>query len=144
MQEAIDKGWFRKERQLIAPNRPDMETILASARDIAEGMAFLHARDVVHGDLTGGEEDFRLRCPECPAYGAGIQKWDLWHEAWLFCILAVCAIQIAKHPVAGAMGPTCANNALLMSCIGSRRKALVRPRWRTWASMKGTWMCQRP
>ena len=56
MQEAIDKGWFRKERQLTAPNIPDVETILASAQDIAEGMAFLHAQDVVHGDLTGGEE----------------------------------------------------------------------------------------
>lgn len=56
VQEAIDKGWFRKERQLTQPGSgvPDYEAILAATLDIAEGMTFLHARDVVHGDLTGG------------------------------------------------------------------------------------------
>jgi hypothetical protein len=33
---------------------PNLATILATAAQIAEGMRFLHARDVVHGDLTGG------------------------------------------------------------------------------------------
>lgn len=55
LQEAIDKGWFRKERELAkAGGVPDIDIILAAAQDIAEGMAFLHSRDVVHGDLTGG------------------------------------------------------------------------------------------
>ena len=56
MQEAVDKGWFRKERELTRPGSgiPDIAQILATALDIAQGVAFLHARDVVHGDLTGG------------------------------------------------------------------------------------------
>ena len=56
MQEAIDKGWFRKERELTLAGSgiPDTTRILATALDIAEGVAFLHARGVVHGDLTGG------------------------------------------------------------------------------------------
>ena len=56
MQEAIDKGWFRKERELTLPGSgiPDIRQILATALDIAEGVAFLHERGVVHGDLTGG------------------------------------------------------------------------------------------
>ena len=55
-QEAVDKGWFRKERELTRPGSaiPNTETILATALDIAEGVAFLHAQGVVHGDLTGG------------------------------------------------------------------------------------------
>ncbi len=56
LQEAVDKGWFRKERELTRPGSgiPDIAQILATALDIAQGVAFLHARDVVHGDLTGG------------------------------------------------------------------------------------------
>jgi len=56
LQEAIDKGWFRKGRDLTRPGSSvsDTEAILAVALDVAEGMTFLHARDVVHGDLTGG------------------------------------------------------------------------------------------
>ena len=47
-QEASDKGFFR-------PNgERKFGYILTAAADIAAGMAFLHARGVVHGDLTGG------------------------------------------------------------------------------------------
>ena len=54
-QEGIDKGWLREERSLTsADGVPCMATILAVALEIASGMAFLHERDVVHGDLTGG------------------------------------------------------------------------------------------
>ena len=52
-QEAIDKGWFRTQRsQLQGGVR--MAAVLATAREVAAGMAFLHGRGVVHGDLTGG------------------------------------------------------------------------------------------
>lgn len=54
-QEAIEKGWLREERTLTsADGAPNLATILAVAREIASGMAFLHERGVVHGDLTGG------------------------------------------------------------------------------------------
>lgn len=62
MQEAVDKGWFRKERELTHPGSgiPATKPILATALDIAEGVAFLHARGVVHGDLTGGKHMFSI------------------------------------------------------------------------------------
>ncbi|CAL8470312.1 g9854 [Coccomyxa elongata] len=55
LQEAIDKGWLREERTLTSPDGvPNLATILAVAREVASGMAFLHEHGVVHGDLTGG------------------------------------------------------------------------------------------
>lgn len=54
-QEAIDKGWFRAERTLTSGDgAPNLATILATAAQIADGMRFLHSRNVVHGDLAGG------------------------------------------------------------------------------------------
>ena len=52
-QEAIDKGWFRTQRSQLAGGLR-MAAVLATAAEVAAGMAFLHARGVVHGDLTGG------------------------------------------------------------------------------------------
>lgn len=49
---AVDRGWMRKKRSLTAP--PDMRAMLTTLREIAAGMAFLHAQDVLHCDLTGG------------------------------------------------------------------------------------------
>ena len=34
--------------------QPNWATLLTTAAEIASGMAFLHARGVVHGDLSGG------------------------------------------------------------------------------------------
>ena len=48
VQEASDKGFFR------AGGQPNLKSIIAAAADVAAGMAFLHGRGVVHGDLTGG------------------------------------------------------------------------------------------
>ncbi|PSC73115.1 kinase [Micractinium conductrix] len=49
--EAVDRGWLRRKRSLVAP--PDMRTVLRTLREVAQGMAFLHSRDVLHCDLTG-------------------------------------------------------------------------------------------
>lgn len=43
---------MRKKRCLTAP--PDMRALLCTLREIAAGMAFLHSKDVLHCDLTGG------------------------------------------------------------------------------------------
>lgn len=55
-QEAIDKGWFRTQRSQLEGG-VNMAAVLAAAAQVAAGMAFLHARAVVHGDLTGGALD---------------------------------------------------------------------------------------
>ena len=52
VQEAVDRGVFRVEMLPTAP--PNVPIILATAQEIASGMALLHEHGIVHGDLTGG------------------------------------------------------------------------------------------
>jgi tRNA A-37 threonylcarbamoyl transferase component Bud32 len=52
LQDAINKGWFRKA-PISREQPPDFDKIIDTALEISSGMAFLHARGVVHGDLTG-------------------------------------------------------------------------------------------
>ena len=51
--DAVVKGWFRTSRDPLSGG-PDLRAVLTTAAEIASGMAYLHAHDVVHGDLTGG------------------------------------------------------------------------------------------
>ena len=53
VQDAVDRGWFR-EKCSIVTGVPDMRSILETIWDIAAGMAHMHRRGVVHGDMTGG------------------------------------------------------------------------------------------
>lgn len=49
----MDRGLFRQGVAINA--QPNMSAILATARQVASAMAFLHEHGIVHGDLTGGE-----------------------------------------------------------------------------------------
>lgn len=49
--DATERGWLRVERSMTAA--PNMAVVFATMRDIAEGMEYLHARHVIHADLTG-------------------------------------------------------------------------------------------
>ncbi len=49
-QDAVLGGWFR----LTPDGPPNMATVLATAGEIASGMAHLHSRGIVHGDLSSG------------------------------------------------------------------------------------------
>ena len=51
LQDGIERGWFRTNRSAIY-GLPDLICILATAREIASGMAHLHSLDILHGDLT--------------------------------------------------------------------------------------------
>eukprot|EP00983_Pelagomonas_calceolata_P069689 1150463-Pelagomonas_calceolata.AAC.3 len=48
--DAIDQGWLRMEPRASAPLCLPM--VWACARDVARGLAYLHAHCVLHGDLT--------------------------------------------------------------------------------------------
>ncbi|GFR49160.1 hypothetical protein Agub_g11180 [Astrephomene gubernaculifera] len=50
LQDAIDRGWLREGR--AADNGPDYCAVLATAGEVAGALAYLHAHDVVHGDLS--------------------------------------------------------------------------------------------
>ena len=49
VQDVLEKQIFTNGLK----GQPSLPTILATAVDIAEGMAFLHYRGIVHGDLCG-------------------------------------------------------------------------------------------
>ncbi|KAK9814720.1 hypothetical protein WJX72_010481 [[Myrmecia] bisecta] len=53
LQDAVDRGWFRKRRSIL-DGPPDMAAILATAQEVAAAMIYLHQRDILHGDLSGG------------------------------------------------------------------------------------------
>lgn len=52
LQDAVDQGWFREAPTQTSP--PCLKTILATARQIALGFSHLHAKGIVHGDVSGG------------------------------------------------------------------------------------------
>lgn len=55
-QDAVLAGWFR-----TGPDKPvNAAMVLATAGEIASGMAFLHSRGIVHGDLSSGVFCFGL------------------------------------------------------------------------------------
>ncbi|KAL4448504.1 hypothetical protein ABPG75_005723 [Micractinium tetrahymenae] len=49
--EAAEAGLLRRERSLSAP--PDMRAVLLACWEVASALAYLHARGVIHRDLTG-------------------------------------------------------------------------------------------
>ena len=53
-QNGIDRGWFQAEKATHGRGRPALPVLLHTARTIAAGMAYLHSRDIIHGDLCGG------------------------------------------------------------------------------------------
>jgi hypothetical protein len=60
-QTAIEAGEFLEDPGDPASG-PSLPAVLGIARDIASGMAFLHGRRILHGDLT---------CSALPACGRG-------------------------------------------------------------------------
>ena len=55
---AVDRGWMRVRRSLVAHN--DLPAMLRTLREVAEGMAHLHSQNILHCDLTGGWVGGRL------------------------------------------------------------------------------------
>jgi serine/threonine protein kinase len=53
LQSGIDRGFFRNKRSILE-GTPNVAAILATASQIADGMAYLHERGIIHGDLAGG------------------------------------------------------------------------------------------
>ena len=51
-QDAIVKGAFLEDKRAGAAT--DIKAVVSAALEIAMGMAYLHGRDLIHGDLTGG------------------------------------------------------------------------------------------
>ncbi|CAK0843031.1 unnamed protein product [Prorocentrum cordatum] len=51
LHDAAERGWLRVKRKITAP--PDMATVLPTLRDIADAMAYVHDKSIIHADLNG-------------------------------------------------------------------------------------------
>mmetsp|Transcript_14760 Transcript_14760/g.44574 ORF Transcript_14760/g.44574 Transcript_14760/m.44574 type:complete len:866 (+) Transcript_14760:431-3028(+) len=54
LQSGIDKGFFRMQRTCRPPSEPNLAVVMATAIQLADALSYLHSRDIIHGDLTGG------------------------------------------------------------------------------------------
>ena len=52
---SVNKGIFH-QRQTPRPEAADMKAILLSAAEIASAMCYLHGKDILHGNLSGGPQ----------------------------------------------------------------------------------------
>lgn len=58
LQDAVDRGWLRVNRTTgasvaVGPgSEANMRAVLSTAREMASALSFLHARGIVHGDLS--------------------------------------------------------------------------------------------
>ncbi len=50
-QDAIERGWFRKNLSLSG--EPDMLAIITTAQEVVSALAYMHERDIIHGDVRG-------------------------------------------------------------------------------------------
>ncbi|KAA6429761.1 MAG: hypothetical protein FRX49_00193 [Trebouxia sp. A1-2] len=51
LQDAIERGWFRKNLSLSG--EPDMLAIITTAQEVVSALAYMHERDIIHGDVRG-------------------------------------------------------------------------------------------
>ena len=51
VQDAIERGWFRKNMSLSG--EPDMLAIITTAQEVVSALAYMHEQDIIHGDVRG-------------------------------------------------------------------------------------------
>ena len=63
----------------------DLAAILATAREIAAGMAYLHADNILHGDLTAGNILLISSPKDCRQFAAKVCLHSIQHRQPLRC-----------------------------------------------------------
>lgn len=100
LSDAVEKGWFRQPAAGGTPSRPslqgekdgscessfsggltsplpDLAAILATAREVAAAMSYLHHKNILHGDLTGGNVLLTAAPAEARGFTAKVRAWLL-------------------------------------------------------------------
>ena len=53
VQDAIDRGWSHVPAAAQPGTLPDLLKVLDTMREIASAIAYMHTKDIIHGNLTG-------------------------------------------------------------------------------------------
>lgn len=54
VQDAMERGWFMTEDSVLNSEPTcDLFAVYSTAKDIACAMAYIHSKDIIHGDLQG-------------------------------------------------------------------------------------------
>ena len=120
-QEGVERGWFR-----VAPDGPpNFSTILASAAELAAGMAYLHSQGMVHGDLSSGAARPCMHASQRsaePCLRLHVHDPGLRCSSIVQCVFSLgCfgATQSDTSPIGRGCVPASAGNVLLMSSPAS-------------------------
>lgn len=97
--DAVEKGWFRLQAGGggssgalqggdssvessftggLSSAAPDMAAILATAREVAAAMSYLHHNNMLHGDLTGNNVLLTAAPGEKRGYTAKVRRVQSW------------------------------------------------------------------
>ncbi len=68
----LRRGWLRTKRDLAGPT--NYVAVLQTAQEVASAMHYLHARGIIHGDLTGNN----------------VSRWSIPELLLGFCRIACC------------------------------------------------------
>ncbi|WIA08911.1 hypothetical protein OEZ85_008329 [Tetradesmus obliquus] len=71
--DAISKGWFRRKDSMEA----DMDTVVATAREMAGALSYLHSMNILHGDLTGNNVLLTVTADDKRGFVAKISDFGL-------------------------------------------------------------------
>lgn len=98
-QSGIERGWFQAEKTSVGRGRPSLPVLLHIASMLADAMAYLHDRDIIHGDLCGGNV-LLTSCDSvphrftCKVWGKPASQ----RQSWSTGTLAMCVAQGTEIP----------------------------------------------
>lgn len=154
--DAVEKGWFRQQPAVVLGDAaaagadssacsssftggpsspaPDLAAILATAREVAAAMSYLHHKNMLHGDLTGNNVLLTAAPAERRGYTAKVRGGR-----------AGPVLDTVAGGTCGGCGAIHANacrglvHTLLQSCLDWLGGLAVSGRWAGHGSNKAMW-----
>ncbi|GAB4819657.1 hypothetical protein N2152v2_006703 [Parachlorella kessleri] len=95
--DAAERGWLRTKRDLAGPT--NYVAVLQTAQEVASAMHYLHARGIIHGDLTGNN----------------VSRWSIPELLLGFCRIACCGGLEGSSSSKGLFGGMAVTRVVLLS-----------------------------